>query len=118
MPQWVSATDLANHLDLPSGGVHEDEMNEACIVAQAWITTRIRNKYAMGVIAPEIILATKYQAAKLFRRRQTPEGISQVGDFGPMRVMGTDPDVEALLRAYKYDGFSGGPLPTINPLAR
>ena len=117
MPQWVTATDLANHLDLPSLGVHEAEMDEACVVAQAWITTRIRTKYAdEDPPRPEIVLATKYQAAKLFRRRQTPEGISQLGDFGPMRVMGTDPDVEALLRAYKYDGFSGGPILEVNPL--
>lgn len=112
MSQWVTADALATHLDLPANGPHEAAMDEACVVAQAWITTRVLPELNdTDTPPPELVLATKYQAAKLFRRRQTPEGIAMAGDFGPMRVMGTDPDVEALIRAYRYDGF--GPSPTI-----
>ena len=110
MAQWVTADELATHLDLPVNGPNEAAMDEACVVAQAWITTRVWPELAnTDNPPPELVLATKYQAAKLYRRRQTPEGIAMAGDFGPMRVMGSDPDVEALLRAYRYDGFSGGP---------
>lgn len=43
-------------------------------------------------------LAIKMQAVRLWKRRETPEGISNFGtDFGPLRVVKFDPDVERLV---------------------
>ena len=44
--------------------------------------------------------ATLLVAHKLFRRRSSPTGVGGVGEFGPVRVSRTDPDVAGLLSDY------------------
>ena len=39
-------------------------------------------------------------AARFYRRGQSPEGVIGFGDFGPMRLSRTDPDIAALLDPY------------------
>lgn len=41
--------------------------------------------------------AAVMQAARLWRRRDTPEGVATFDEFGAIRVASTDPDVRALL---------------------
>ena len=41
--------------------------------------------------------ATKMLASRLFRRRLSPEGVAGFGDFGAVRVVAKDPDIEALI---------------------
>lgn len=48
------------------------------------------------------------QAAKLFRRRNTPEGIASSPEFGAIRVsVRMDPDAEKLLAPYRASGGRG-----------
>lgn len=45
-------------------------------------------------------------AARLAKRSTSPEGVAGFGDFGVVRIMQVDPDVERLISRYlKLDGF-------------
>jgi hypothetical protein len=50
--------------------------------------------------------AAKLQGARLVKRRASPEGVAGMGDFGPVRVVGLDPDVENLLSPSLWLTFS------------
>lgn len=47
-----------------------------------------------------VVEACLIMSARLFRRRQSPEGVVGFGEFGPVRLQRTDPDVAALLMPY------------------
>lgn len=49
------------------------------------------------VVTENVRLACKLLASREFRRRQSPEGVAGFGDLGPIRVQGTDRDVEMLI---------------------
>ena len=46
---------------------------------------------------PDVQEAVILEASRLYKRRQSPEGVAGWGDLGVVRIMGRDPDVEALL---------------------
>lgn len=50
---------------------------------------------------PSIELALSMAVARLWKRRDTPEGISAFADAGVIRVGSFDSDVDALLAPYK-----------------
>lgn len=47
-------------------------------------------------------LALTMQSARLWERRNTPNGIGGFGEFGAVRIAGVDPDVARLLSPYAY----------------
>lgn len=44
-----------------------------------------------------VTLAVLMQASRLWKRRQSIDGVAAIGDFGPIRVSRLDPDVSELL---------------------
>ena len=48
-------------------------------------------------IPDDVFRACQMLTARLFRRRQSVEGVAGFGDFGAVRVQRIDPDIEALL---------------------
>ena len=64
---------------------------------------REQNMVARWFVSGASKLATLIQAARLFKRKESPEGVLGGNDFGIVRV-GTrvDPDVEMLLAPYRY----------------
>jgi hypothetical protein len=50
--------------------------------------------------------ATKMLASRLFRRRLSPEGVAGFGEFGAVRVIAQDPDIEALITPNRSWGFA------------
>lgn len=46
---------------------------------------------------PDVRLAVTMQAARLWKRRNSPEGVAGVGDLGVVTVERFDPDVDRLL---------------------
>ena len=45
-------------------------------------------------------------ASRLFRRRLSPEGVAGFGEFGAVRVIAQDPDIEALMTPNRSWGFA------------
>lgn len=58
---------------------------------------RITGTYDGEAIPPQINQASRIQAARLFKRPDTPEGVLE-GDFGALRLARIDPDVVSLVR--------------------
>lgn len=68
---------------------------------------RITAKWGWPTIPAPIKEATLLRAARLFRRRNSPEGVAGFGDMGVIRVSRTDPDYDALIWPYMQTGFGG-----------
>jgi hypothetical protein len=64
---------------------------------------RVTARWGWPSVPSDVRLATLIQAAKLFKRRESAEGVLGGGDFGLVRVGSrVDPDVAALLDPYRY----------------
>lgn len=62
---------------------------------------RVTAQWGWPAIPDEISQATLLVAARLYRRKGSPEGVAGFGDLGVVRVARVDPDVEALLSDFK-----------------
>lgn len=65
--------------------------------AGAWIYDRVEARY---VSKPEVQEAVLLLAARLYKRRQSPEGVAGWEDMGAVRIIGRDPDVDRLIEQY------------------
>jgi hypothetical protein len=54
----------------------------------------------------EVFYAALMQAARLVKRRASPEGVAGMGDFGPVRISVMDPDIEAELGPWLWLSFA------------
>lgn len=70
-----------------------------------YIQQRVRVTAVWGwpTVPNEIKDATLLRAARLYRRRSSPEGVAGFGDMGVVRVSRLDPDYEALIAPYILD---------------
>jgi hypothetical protein len=58
---------------------------------------RVTARWGWPAVPDEIEHATLLLAARLFRRKDTPEGVAGSAEWGVVRVASRDPDVEALI---------------------
>lgn len=65
-----------------------------------YATVQVTALWGWPVVPSEVAMATLLTASRLFKRRESPEGVAGFGDFGAIRVTSTDPDVERLLGPY------------------
>jgi hypothetical protein len=69
---------------------------------------RVTATWGWAVTPQSIATATRLQAARLFKRSDSPLGVAGFGDMGAMRVSRyMDPDVELLLAPYRRGGVGG-----------
>lgn len=73
-----------------------------------WWTPAVRVTALWGwpEVPDEVVQATLLQAARLHKRRGSPEGIAGSAEWGAVRVSRTDPDVEALVSPYVLPAFA------------
>lgn len=65
-------------------------------------TVRVTGKFAFGSVPSSVTQAAVMQAARLFKRADSPLGVAGWGDLGSFRVSkALDPDVEVLLTPYR-----------------
>jgi hypothetical protein len=69
-------------------------LRRALDVATAWVTERVT---ATGFDSPEVQEAIILLASRLYKRRQSPEGVAGWGDLGVVRILASDPDINRLL---------------------
>lgn len=74
----------------------------------AWAdeTVTITARWGWPSIPADIAQATKIYAARLFKRKDSPEGIAASAEFGAIRVTRRDPDVQALIDPYVLPGLA------------
>lgn len=100
----------------PLNGVHNGETGwpyrEIRAVASEWFpigndraSVEVTATWGWAAVPSPVKRATAIMAAKIYKRRDSAEGVlAGFGDFGPVRVGSRiDPDVEALLHDYVLD---------------
>lgn len=68
---------------------------------------RITGTWGWPAIPDAINQACVMHAARIFNRKESPQGVAGWGEFGMIRVGRTDPDVVAFLEPYQYFGGVG-----------
>lgn len=69
-------------------------------------SVQITARWGWPELPDEVEQATALLAARLYRRKDSPQGVIGGGEFGPVRVSRIDPDVEALIADLILPGFA------------
>ena len=69
-------------------------------------TVRVTARWGWPTVPSEVEYATRMLAARLYRRKDSPQGVIASADWGSMRVSRTDPDVQALIAHLVLPGFA------------
>jgi hypothetical protein len=64
-------------------------------------TVQVTALWGWPSVPAEVTMATVLTAARLFKRKDSPEGVAGFSDFGAIRIGRTDPDIDRLLTPYK-----------------
>lgn len=70
-------------------------------VRARYSSLRVTAIHGWSAVPEQVRDATILKAVALYRRKDAPFGIAGVGDFGPVRITRTDPDVLDLLRPFQ-----------------
>ncbi|MEU9888669.1 hypothetical protein [Sphaerisporangium sp. NPDC051011] len=70
-------------------------------------TTRVRvtARWGWPAVPDDIAQAALIQAARLYRRKDSPEGVAGSAEWGLIRLPPLDPDVRLLVAPYELPGF-------------
>lgn len=74
---------------------------------QVTSTTRVRvtARFGWPTVPDEIVQATLIQATRLYRRKDSPEGVTGSAEWGVVRLSRRDPDVWNLIEPFILPGF-------------
>lgn len=67
---------------------------------------RITARWGWPAVPDEIVQAALIQSIRLYRRKDSPQGVLGSADWGVIRVGKADPDVDALIAPYVIAGFA------------
>ena len=70
-------------------------LDRAMTAASSWVTGTGDGRTISNV--PEVQEAVVLLASRLYKRRQSPEGVAGWGDLGVVRIIANDPDIARLL---------------------
>lgn len=76
------------------------------VIMDPYILLRVTALWGWPAVPDEINMAALIQAARLYRRKDSPEGVLGNSEWGSMRVSRVDPDVAALIAPYVTSGFA------------
>ena len=66
---------------------------------------RVTARWGWPAVPDEIEQATVIQASRLYKRKDSPEGVTGSAEWGVVRLSRRDPDVWALIEHYVLPGF-------------
>jgi hypothetical protein len=97
--QWTLVTDYEPHPDnaLVKGKPITGLLRLAWWFGGYGLRLQVTAKWGWPAVPAEVVEATLIQAARLYRRKDSPEGILGSADWGAIRVSRVDPDVQALV---------------------
>lgn len=102
---WTSVTDLET---TPDNALARGRPITGLLLASGgWGTQRVQVTAQWGwpAVPDEITQATLIQAARLYRRKDSPEGVTGSAEWGVVRLSRRDPDVWALIEHFVLPGF-------------
>lgn len=76
------------------------------MLGQTIDSIQVTARWGWPTIPSQIEMATRLLAARLYRRKDSPQGVITSADWGAVRVSRTDPDVHALLFPFMTPGFA------------
>lgn len=83
-----------------------EDLETARLAAAAFVEGRRRDLVWLDALPSEVPadvwLGAVLLTNRLLARRGSPQGVAEVGEFGPAAVLRTDPDVERLLGLGRY----------------
>lgn len=103
--QYEVTPDNAVSLGLPITGLRSFSGN-------GWVTglfrprARITARWGWPAVPDVVAQACLIQAARLYKRKDSPEGVAGSAEWGVVRVSRVDPDVQALLANVVLPGFA------------
>jgi hypothetical protein len=110
---WPTTADVQNLLRVQAGDAGDDQLVATDLSAAiAWVTARCSG--GTGWVDPgnplflpdPLFTCAQYEAARLYRRRDSVDGTIGWGDMGVVRVGPKDPDIETLIAPYLAIVFS------------
>ncbi len=106
---WTAVTDPLEYY--PENAALRSEPVTGLINEQGWIfgyrdRLRITAEWGFAAVPPQVVQAALILAARLYRRKDTPEGVLGSAEWGTVRLSRTDPDVAELVSRYVLDGFA------------
>lgn len=75
-------------------------------IVDPYIQLRVTALWGWPYVPEEVTQATYIQAMRLYRRKDSPEGVLGNSEWGSLRVSRVDPDVMALLDPFRVAGFA------------
>lgn len=102
---WATVTDYDT---APDNALVRGRPITALASASGWggaSRVRVTARWGWPVVPPEIAEATLIQASRLFRRKDSPEGVTGSAEWGVVRLSRRDPDVWALIEHFVLPGF-------------
>lgn len=112
---WAATEYILEPLNAEIGGVSSQPYNTViATIPKLFPTTgrrprvQVTAKWGWAAVPDTVRQACLIQAARLYRRAQTPEGFAAGESFGAIRVSTKlDPDVQMLLAPYRRQGGQG-----------
>ena len=66
---------------------------------------RITGRWGWPAVPAEVVQATQIQALRLYRRKDSPDGVTGSAEWGVVRLSRVDPDVYTLVQHLTLPGF-------------
>lgn len=113
MTTAVTVDDVANWLGITVRGPVVDGVLSSVLNA---VVANVGPRLGSWVPDPwpaDVDEAIVMQSARIYKRRNSPEGVAGFGDLGVVRVVALDPDVESMIGTSLAFHF-GGALPVID----
>jgi hypothetical protein len=103
---WVEVTDFETS---PQNAVARGQSVTAIVFPRTSVfgyrKMRVTTRWGAPRIPSAVEQASLLQATRLYRRKDSPEGVAGSADWGLIRVPNLDPDVKALLRDYHTEAL-------------
>ena len=101
---WTTAT---GHRTDPANAL-ADQQPITGLAAWSWGTdlVRVTARWGWPAVPDQVVQATLIQATRLYRRKDSPEGVAGGGEWGVVRLSRLDPDVGQLLQHLVLPGIA------------
>ena len=104
---WMDVTDQVE-AEPTDAAAKREPITSILLAGQRWDRSprvRITARWGWPAVPQPIREATLIQALRLYKRKDSPEGVLGSAEWGTVRVSRLDPDVAALIARYTLDGF-------------
>lgn len=95
---WTTLTENTDFYTYPANAIALSLPVEALVSSTAWpAQVRVTARWGWPATPWQVTEATLLHASRLYRRKDSPDGVAASGDWGAIRVVYSDPDFKRLL---------------------